>query len=139
MLVRKCRQKIWIVYYSSELTRSHICYSTRAFRLLRDLKFLLELDWQATRLPYLAIQSSDNPFIGFIFSQTRYVYQIWFESKLVNAVFRRLSNVKYGAACSRCSTRAPRRLFVLEEGEKSRPFTLKWKLTMSIIVNCLGQ
>lgn len=56
-------------------------------------------------LPYLASARSGTPFVGLIFNQTRNVYQIWLESKLVNAVFRRLSNVKYGTACG-CWTRA---------------------------------
>lgn len=48
----------------------------------------------------------DNPFIRLFLSQIWYVYQIWIESKLVNAVFRRLSNVKYGSACDAFHTRA---------------------------------
>lgn len=55
------------------------------------------------------------------------VYQIWLETKLVNAVFkRRLSNVKYGTACG-CVGEHVR--FVAREGAKSRPFTLKLKPT----------
>lgn len=114
--------------------RSDVCYSTRAFRLLlKDLKFLLELDCQATRLPYLVA----IPFIGFIFNQTRYVYQIWFESKLVNAVFRRLSNVKYGAAaCSRCSTRVHCTKTTLRSQRRGKITTLHLEMKTYNVHNC---
>lgn len=70
------------------------------------------------------------PFIALIFIQRRNVYQIWLETKLVNAVFRRLSNVKYGSACGGnllvgCWTRA--RPPLVGDTTTARPFTLKLK------------
>lgn len=68
--------------------------------------------------PYLV---NTTPFIRLISDQTGNVYQIWLESKLVNAVFRRLSNVKYGTACGRSCTRAFLLCHLFTGGEKSRP------------------